>query len=250
MQADRGLPGAGGALHTDGPRQLGADDHVLLRLDRRHDVAHRADPRPLDLGLEDRGVLLGLPSGQVLVLVRREAALLEAVSPAQGHAHRLGAARAIEGSTDRRPPVDHHRLTGRIGDVPPSDVEHLADLVVDPPEEQRDRRVVRELFHPKREGRLEVLPAHPVARRRGVQRRGALPHPGELSARRCEVRLLRCQLDVGLGSGLGHAAPSRSGVFGLSHDTPPGTTGASGFETTGGRPSHNHHRRNDCHYSG
>ena len=42
VQADRGLPGPGCSLDADGVVDAGPDDHVLLGLDGRDDVAHRA----------------------------------------------------------------------------------------------------------------------------------------------------------------------------------------------------------------
>ena len=54
VQADRGLAGAGRALHADADGELAAHDLVLLGLDRRDDVAHRADARALDLVREER----------------------------------------------------------------------------------------------------------------------------------------------------------------------------------------------------
>ena len=53
VQPDRGLAGAGGALDAERVGQPGPDDPVLLGLDGGHDVAHRAGPGTLDLGLED-----------------------------------------------------------------------------------------------------------------------------------------------------------------------------------------------------
>ncbi len=49
VQADGGLPGAGRALHAHGRGRAGPDDVVLLGLDRRDDVAHRAGSWALDL---------------------------------------------------------------------------------------------------------------------------------------------------------------------------------------------------------
>ena len=53
VQADRGLAGARGALHADRLGERGAHDVVLVGLDGRDDVAHRAAARPLDLGAEE-----------------------------------------------------------------------------------------------------------------------------------------------------------------------------------------------------
>ena len=57
VQADRGLAGAGRALHADARGDVAAHDLVLLGLDRRDDVAHRAGAGPLDLRGEDGAVV-------------------------------------------------------------------------------------------------------------------------------------------------------------------------------------------------
>ena len=76
VQADRGLAGAGRALHADRVVQVGADQLVLLGLDGGDDVAHRPDAGPLDLGGQDpaRGAEL-LAAVEVLVLEAGQLAL-------------------------------------------------------------------------------------------------------------------------------------------------------------------------------
>ena len=53
VQPDRGLAGAGRALHADRLGQLSPDQLVLFGLDGGDDVPHRADPGPLDLRGQD-----------------------------------------------------------------------------------------------------------------------------------------------------------------------------------------------------
>ena len=89
MQADGGLAGARRTLDADARREVAADDLVLLGLDRRDDVAHRARPRALDLGGEDRAVVGGVTPGEALVLVGREPAAVDAEPATQLDAHRL-----------------------------------------------------------------------------------------------------------------------------------------------------------------
>jgi hypothetical protein len=215
VQADSRLAGARRALHGDRAADVGAHYHVLLGLDGGDDVAHRTDTRPLDLRLEDRGVLLVRLAGrgQVLVLVGGQPPVLEAVPTAQGHPHRLAPRGAVEGQAHRRPPVHHHRLAARLGHVPAADVEALAGGpgrraavlgVVEPAEEERHVGVVGELAHPQLERGLQVLPAHPVGGPRGVHGGGALAHPDQLAAGRLQVRLFAGQL----GRGRGHDGTS------------------------------------------
>ncbi len=122
VQPDGGLAGARGALHADAHREVAPDDRVLLGLDRRDDVAHRAGSRPLDLGGEDRarrrarsrlgggragGSRIGVGrAAQVLVLEGGQPASVDAEAPAQHDVHRVGGGGPVEGSRHRCPPVD------------------------------------------------------------------------------------------------------------------------------------------------
>ena len=166
MQPDGGLAGAGGALDAERVGQSGPDDPVLLRLDGGHDVAHRAGPGPLDLGLEDlRLEPRHAPDrGEVLVLVRGQLAVGEAEPAARPDAHRFAGSSLVEGQRHLGPPVDHQRFTADLaGDVTAADVEGLVQLaaqtgvVVEATEEQRHGRVVLERLHPPVEDLLQVL---------------------------------------------------------------------------------------------
>ena len=126
MQADRRLAGARSALHADRLRQVGADDHVLLGLDGGDDVAHRPDPRPLDLLLEDGGVVgVAGPGaeGEILVLERRQRPVLEPEPTPQLDAHRVRAGGPVRRQAHRCPPVDDHRLALLVTHVAAPDVE-------------------------------------------------------------------------------------------------------------------------------
>ena len=102
VQADRGLAGPRRPLHAYRRRGIGADDLVLLRLDRGDDVAHRADARSLDLVDEDLAApdVARLGGDEVLVLVGGEPSVVHAEPAAQPHAHRGG--RERPGRTPRR----------------------------------------------------------------------------------------------------------------------------------------------------
>jgi hypothetical protein len=147
VQADRGLSGAGRALHADRVVQLGPDELVLLGLDGRHDVAHRPDARPLDLGGQDAALGAQLLAAvEVLVLEAGQLAPYEAEAPAGRDALRVAHAGPVEGAGERGPPVEHHRLAQVVGDVPPADV--IGGVVdVEPAEEEGGGRVVGQFGH-------------------------------------------------------------------------------------------------------
>jgi hypothetical protein len=160
VQADRRLAGARRALDAHRLLQRGPDQHVLIRRDRRDDVAHRPDPGPLDLRGEDsagRGVVL-LPGGEPFVLERGEYAGRVTEPPAQRDVHRLAGGRAVERQRDVGPPVDDDHVAGPVADVAAADVELLAAaLPVDPAEEQRDVGVVAQRLGPAGQLDLQVL---------------------------------------------------------------------------------------------
>jgi hypothetical protein len=183
VQPDRRLPGARRTLDADRVLDPGPHDHVLLGLDGGDDVAHRAGPRSLDLGVEDVAVLVGRSRrGQVLVLERGHRAVREPEPAAQPDPHRLGPAGPVERRGDVGPPVDDQRVAGRVVDVPAADVERLRPLgtrqgldVVQPAEEQRHVGVVLELLHPPPQGGLEEFGVDPVGAV-DLQRSGLGPH--------------------------------------------------------------------------
>jgi hypothetical protein len=209
VQADGGLAGARCALHAHGGGDVSAHDLVLLGLDRRDDVAHGAHPGALDLTGQDRAAPVGLGDvGEVLVLVRRDLAEVDAEAPTKPHAHRLGPAGPIERAGHVRAPVDDHRVAGLVGDVPAPEVPALRRAAaaggggvrgvdVDPAEEQRGRRVVDQRRRTPVQGGGEVLAGDPVATL-GAQRQRALAHPGQLAAGQRQVGPLGGQ-GVGLG---------------------------------------------------
>ena len=110
---------------------------------------------------------------QVLVLVRRDLAALEAEPSAQHDVHRLGPGRAVERGRHVGPPVDDHRVAGVVVHVPASDVEALSSPAaqVEPAEEQRGLGVVRQRQHPLVQGGREVRLGD-ARRRRGRPGRG------------------------------------------------------------------------------
>jgi hypothetical protein len=191
VQADRGLPRPGGALDADGVGDVGADDDVLLRLDGRDDVAHRPDARTLDLGGEDPTLVarLGLVE-QVLVLVRRDLAALEAEAASQRDVHRLGPGGPVEGGRHVGPPVDDDRVAAVVVDMATPDVEALGgSREVQPAEEQRRVRLVDQGEGALVQGGRQVGLGHGVATT-GVEGEGLLPHACQVGAGCSEVRAL------------------------------------------------------------
>ena len=186
VQSDRCLAGAGGALDRQRLVERGANQDVLVGLDRGDDVAHRAGARPLDLLLQDRPRPGCRPVGEKLVLIGGEPALLEP-EPAPGpDPHQIAGPRPVEGQCHRRPPVHHQGVGTHLRlDVAAPDVAGLVPLgaqahgVVDPSEEQRDGRVVGQRLAPPVQLLTQVLGRDVVAadHRPPVRRLGA--HHGQ-----------------------------------------------------------------------
>ena len=202
VQADRGLPGAGGALHAQRAVRASPDDVVLVRRDGGHDVAHRPGPRPLDLLDEDaadrarraRGRRARV-AGEHLVLVRGELATRKAEPPAQFQPHRVGRAGPVERPGHRGPPVDHDRMPFLVVHVPPAHVEPLprelaagawVRRIVQPAEEQRRVRQVAERLHPPVQVGFQVLLGDGVAAQ-GPEREHVLAHQPEEPPRLAEI---------------------------------------------------------------
>ena len=130
VQGDGGLAGAGAALDDEHLVHRRPDHEVLLGLDRRHDLAHRAGALGADLGehgvRDAAGHVRRVRVVEVLVEVRRQLTLVEHEAPAQVHAERVGAGGAVERRGDRRPPVDDDGVVGVVLDVAAADVPRLA----------------------------------------------------------------------------------------------------------------------------
>ena len=131
VQSDRGLAGTRGALDADGLADVGADDVVLLGLDRGDDVAHRAGPGPLDL-LDQQQAHAGSArrpracGQEPLVLEGGQVPAGETEPAAQRKAHRVGPAGAVERPGHRGAPVDDHGWPPGVVYVAAADVEGLA----------------------------------------------------------------------------------------------------------------------------
>ena len=136
VQADRGLAGAGAALHDQ--RAVGrlGDQRVLLRRDRRDDLAHLADALARDV-LDDRLGEVLLPRLELLVDEPEHGAILDVEPAPPADAARVGRRGGVERLGGRRPPVDRQQAVALVGDRVPPDVERLLPRPVDPPEVQR-----------------------------------------------------------------------------------------------------------------
>ncbi len=219
MQADGGLPGPWRALDADRLGRARPHDVVLIGLDRRHDIAHRARPGALDLLDHDaaqRGARLRLGLARLLerraeclVLVRGELAAAEPEPAPPGQAHRLALTGTVERPGQRCPPVDHDWMAVRVVHVAPADVELLSPLapavarflaagragglrcarVVETAEEQRGVGHVPQRLRPPVQVGPEILLRHPVARQ-GGQREHVLAHQPQVLSRAGQVFLL------------------------------------------------------------
>ncbi|MGB8380004.1 MAG: hypothetical protein WCG47_01940 [Dermatophilaceae bacterium] len=142
VQAHGGLAGPRRALDAHGRRRIGPHQLVLLGLDGRDDVSHRPDPGAFDLLLQDRAVLRGLGRVlEVLVLVCRELAAVDAEPASAGHSERVGPGGPVERTGQLGPPVDDDRVAAFVAHVPPADVPPVGAfdvaVEVETPEEQR-----------------------------------------------------------------------------------------------------------------
>jgi hypothetical protein len=136
VQADRGLAGAGAALHDE--RAVGRlrDQRVLLGRDRRDDLAHLADAPAGDV-LDDRLGEVLLPRLELLVDEPEHGAVLDVEPPTPADAERGGRCGGVERLRGRRPPVDRQQAVAFVGDRMPPDIQRLLPRPVDPPEVQR-----------------------------------------------------------------------------------------------------------------
>ena len=167
MQADGGLAGAGRALHADRRRRGRRGPARPARAGwwrRCRASARRAGARSRSVRMR-----LAVPSSSPRSrcssskLVSSPAG--EAEPAAHGDALRVAGAGLVERAGHRRPPVQHHRLAGVVGHVPPADVVAAAGVVgggrriaeVEPAEEQRGGRVVGQLGDPAGQGPAERL---------------------------------------------------------------------------------------------
>ena len=152
VQADRGLAGAGAALHDERAVGRQADQLVLLRRDRRDDLAHLADALARDV-VDDRLGEVLLPGLELLVDEPEHGAILDVEPAPAADAARVGRRGGVERLGGRRPPVDRQQAVALVGDRVPPDVERPVSRPVDPPEVQR----------PARAGvRAEALEPHPL----------------------------------------------------------------------------------------
>ena len=211
VQPDGRLARARRALHAHADGHVAADDLVLLRLDRRDDVAHRTGAGALDLRREERacrrGGLLGL--AQVLVLEGGQATLVDPEPTPQHDVHRVERRRPVERGRDRGAPVDDDGVARRVGDVATSDVELLGGsgrgVDVDASEEECRARVVLQRRDASGQHPAEDLARDRVARRGRVERLREPAHPRQLLPRVVEVGLLPGELGGESWVGRGHA---------------------------------------------
>ena len=207
VQGDRRLAGPGTALHDQRLVDRRADHDVLLGLDRRHDLAHRAGPGGADLGQHRVGDaardLAARRVVEVLVEVGDQLALVEREPPAERHPERVDGRRPVERRRDRRPPVDDDRVVVVVFDVTPPDVPLVdaatATRLVDAPEEIAGTGRA-ERFERLGDRHLDVLLRELVRRGVGVDPFEPVDHPIARGARERQPRTLRGELgEAGAG---------------------------------------------------
>ena len=233
VQPDRRLPGPRSPLHTDTHVHISPNDLVLLRLDRRHDVAHRPRPRPLDLigqnptrpsqpgrnNIASTSTGTGTNAsprrrpriGQRLIFVPCNSPVREPEPPPPVQPHRHLRRGPVESRRHRRTPVDDHRLPGPVVHMTASDVVALGPeltglktvAVVEATEEQRDVRIVPQRLRPRTQRGKKVLRRDGVAAL-GPQGQSLLAHRLERSAGLVEMGLLGAHNGVGDVTVFGH----------------------------------------------
>ena len=231
VERDDGLAGAGPALHDEHPGQLGADDLVLLALDRGDDVGEAAGASLLERGderapaadlaaLVDHGELAAEQPGRLaeeLVLDGEQLAAAGGEVAAAHEAHRLAAGGPVEGLGDRRPPVDDERLAVLVGHGQPADVVAVAALAAGAVDAAEHQAGVAELERgqPLGDVALDHLPLPAGLLGAALADLDHRAQPGGLLARSLEAAVR--VVDVGL---LG-------GQVGVGRHHPPGTRGSS-----------------------
>ena len=140
VQGDDRLPGARAAVDDEGAARAGADDGVLVGLDRAEHVAHPARPAAAQAGDErglvvEGGVALEPVGGEHLVPVVADPAAGPAVAAAARQPHRVGVGGAEERLGRGRAPVDEQPAAGAVGEAEPADVDGLGAVVADHPAE-------------------------------------------------------------------------------------------------------------------
>ena len=185
MQCDRGLSGAGPALHDQGAGHRGPDDRVLLDLDRLDDVGHGPGAAGVQRGQQRRLARQALVPGRVggsqveyLVVHADELPAPGPQMPPDLDLTRRRGRGQVKRPGRLGPPV-HQQLDVVVGvsvDSEPSDIAEFAVVELEPPEAEAVLRGVQlsEL--------LAVHHAEVVAFEPGLVRAAGLPqhgrHPG------------------------------------------------------------------------
>ena len=129
VQRDDGLAGAGAAVDDERAAGAGADDGVLVGLDRAEHVAHPRRPAAAEAGderglvVERGGVALEPVGGEHLVPVVADPAAGPAVAATAGQAHRVGVGRSEERLGGGGAPVDEQPAAGAVGEAEAADVD-------------------------------------------------------------------------------------------------------------------------------
>jgi hypothetical protein len=198
VQPDRRLARARPALDHERARPPVRDQVVLLRRDRRDDLAHLADALARDVVDDRLREVVGLAGADPLVDEAEHRAVLDVQAPPALHAARVLRRGGVERLGRRRPPVDRQQPVVAAGDGVPADVQRSLPLPVDPPEVQRParRRVRAQALepHPLEHLLRELVPLAPAPARRQRAQDRLVGGVGLL-----EVGLLGGEVGVGHG---------------------------------------------------
>ena len=237
VQRDRRLPRAGPALDDERPRELGADDRVLLRLDRGDDVAHascaarghRGEQRAL---ARERRAGHGLRGVEVeeLVLEPRHGTTARHEVPTAHDAVRVGRCRAVERLGGGRAPVREEARVLFVGEADAPDVAQGAVVEVEAAEREAvlDRVELRDTVLVQRRERVALAAVLRRARRAGPSDLveacpGGRPQLVEARVEGVHDLLLEPELVVAshaVPSSTGAAPPARPSI--MAYDGRPG----------------------------
>ena len=131
MQGDDGLAGARPSVDDECALRTGADDGILIGLDRRQHIPHARGARRAETGDERRLVIERTAGGESLggerlIPVVADVSVRPAVAAAADQAHRVCEGRAEERLGRGGAPVDEQLASVTAGEAEAADVEVLA----------------------------------------------------------------------------------------------------------------------------
>jgi hypothetical protein len=197
MEPDRCLAGAGPALHDERAVGVGGDQPVLIRLDRRHDVAHPPFAAAFELFEQEVRDSCAFDNRTVEGFVGDvdDAATVRAIAAPLRDSLRVGRRCGVERSRRRSPPVDDEHLVLVVVHPAASDIERPKPRIERQAPEAQPPVSLLEGPHPPLRPRLHrnrcELGRHRIAR--ALERRA---HPVECLVGAVDVGLFLLQLGM------------------------------------------------------